>query len=44
MAIKEAFLKNLHGNHVEALRRAGNAIENCSPYRQTPEFEALIEF
>lgn len=44
LAADEAFRRNLKGAHVEALRRAVNAIDKSEPYRLTPEFETLIAF
>lgn len=42
--VQKAFLGNLTGSHVEALRRAYRAISDCSPHRMTPEFGALLDF
>jgi hypothetical protein len=44
LAVEEAFLKNLQGPHVEALRRGANAMQEMKPYRKTPEFDKLVEF
>ncbi len=44
LAVYVAFIKNSQGNDIDALRRGFNAIQNCNPYRMTPEFEKLIEF
>jgi hypothetical protein len=38
------FTENQQGEHVDALRRAVIAMNNCRPYRLTPEFDKLIEF
>jgi len=39
------FVENLQGPHVDALRRAIQAvIVSGKPYRNTPEFENLIKF
>ena len=40
MCIKE----DRKGPEVQAVRNAVIAIDNCSPYRLTDEFEKLIEF
>ena len=42
--VEYVFRKNLKGNHVEALRRAYNALNVCKPYRMTPEFDELVYF
>jgi hypothetical protein len=44
MCVEKAFIENLEGPHVEALRRAYRAISKCNPYRCTKEFEKLLEF
>ena len=44
VAMEKAFVCNMKGADIEALRRAINAISICSPYRGTDEFERLIEF
>ena len=44
MCVEVCFLKNMQGPHVEALRRAYKAMKDCSVYRHTEAFEALLEF
>jgi hypothetical protein len=44
MAAEQAFLNNVSGPAIEALRRGLTAITKCQYYRMTPEFEALISF
>ena len=39
----ECFCDDRVGPEIEALRRVLNAIENCDPYRMTPEFDKLCE-
>ena len=41
---QECFIQNTTGPDVEALRRACKAVDKCSPYRMTPEFDKLCEF
>lgn len=40
----EAFIENKSGSEVEALRRVVTAIEKCTTYRLTPEFDKLCHF
>lgn len=42
MVAMEVFLDNKQGPAVESLRRCINAVRNCSPYRMTSEYDALI--
>lgn len=44
MLVCNAFRDNLCGPHIEALRRAYNAIDSVQVYRCTPEFDKLCEF
>jgi len=44
MCVEQAFIKNMQGSHVEALRRGYAALLRCNPYRHTDEFENLIQF
>lgn len=44
MCVEKAFMDNMTGPHVEALRRAYKALNSCKVYRRTEEFESLIEF
>lgn len=44
MLIEKAFLENLSGPAVEALRRGAKALFSCAPYRLTPEFDQLVTF
>lgn len=45
VAVEKAFLDNLSGPNIEALRRAGKVLLNTGkPFRLTPEFESLLEF
>jgi len=44
MCAQKAFINDMKGPHVEALRRACKALSECHPYRMTEEFEQLIEF
>lgn len=39
-----AVKQGLSGPAVKALGRGLNAIDDCNPYRMTPEFDALIRF
>jgi hypothetical protein len=39
----ECFIENKTGKAVDSLRRCLKAMRDCSPYRETPEYEALIE-
>ncbi len=43
LCVEEAFIKDMKGPEVEALRRGYKALNNCNPYRMTPEFEMLIQ-
>ena len=43
MAAVKAFLCDDRRPCVDRLRKACQAIENCSPYRQTKEFDDLIK-
>lgn len=44
MCLEKAFIEDMKGPEVEALRRAAKAlIMDASPYRRTQEFEALLE-
>jgi hypothetical protein len=43
IVVRDAFINNKTGPAVESLRRCAAAIEHCSPYRRTPEFDALIQ-
>ncbi|MFW6173076.1 MAG: hypothetical protein ACOC5T_04970 [Elusimicrobiota bacterium] len=38
------FLQDISGPSVDAARRALRAMNNCNPYRMTPEFDELISF
>jgi chemotaxis regulatin CheY-phosphate phosphatase CheZ len=40
----KAFLDDMTGPHVEALKRVSRAIESCTVYRLTREFDELCEF
>lgn len=42
IAARNAFIENLSGPLAVSLRRCCAAIDKCSPYRRTPEFDALI--
>ena len=44
MCVEKAFIENMSGPHVEALRRAYRALILCEAYRHTSEFEALVQF
>jgi hypothetical protein len=44
LCVEKAFVEDMKGPHIEALRRAYKAILNCSPYRHTEAFEKLLEF
>lgn len=44
MCVEKAFIEDMKGPHVEALRRAYAALAKCNPYRCTEEFEKLLEF
>jgi len=44
MLVEKAFADNMQGPEVESLRRCFNALQQCSPYRLTEEWDALIEF
>lgn len=39
-----AFVNNLSGPGVDALRRVLAATNECKPYRMTPEFDGLAHF
>jgi len=41
-AMKTVFMDDAIGTAVEALRRGFKAMQNCKPYRMTPEFDALV--
>jgi len=41
---RDCFIENRQGVEVDSLRRCLKAIDNCSPYRRTEEYENLIEF
>lgn len=41
---EKAFIENLQGPAVEALRRAYEALQSCSVYRMSPEFDKLLFF
>lgn len=41
---ERAFIDDMNGSNVEALRRVCKALEECKIYRMTPEFDALCEF
>lgn len=42
MAVHEAFVGGLCGIYADALRASAKAIDKCTPYRLTPEFDRLI--
>jgi hypothetical protein len=42
IAVWDSFIHNKTGNDVDSLRRACIAIDNCTPYRMTKEFDDLI--
>jgi|WetSurMetagenome_2_1015567.scaffolds.fasta_scaffold30780_4 hypothetical protein len=42
-AVGDCFGNASTGKAVDSLRRCYKAICDCNPYRQTPEFEALIQ-
>jgi hypothetical protein len=42
MIAVKCFADNSQGPEVDSLRRCVSAIENCSPYRMTFEFDSLI--
>lgn len=44
ICMEEAFIKNEHGSHVDALRNAMKVFYECKIYRLTEEFETLITF
>lgn len=45
MASEKAFVNNLQGPEIEALRRGTKALlVDCKPYRMTPEFDSLVTF
>ena len=44
MCVRKAFMYNMVGPHIEALRRGYVAIQECSAYRDTEKFEKLIEW
>lgn len=45
VAVEEAFLKDLHGPAVDALRRGANAyLVHNKPFRMTPEFDKLVQY
>lgn len=39
----DLFVENRTGPEVDSVRRCLKAIWDCDPYRNTPEFEALIQ-
>lgn len=44
-AVEKAFISNLSGNNVEALRRGAKAVlVDSKPFRMTEEFDKLISF
>ena len=43
MMIEKAFLEDMKGKPVESLRRCQKALNSCSVYRLTPEWDAMIE-
>lgn len=43
MAVEEHFIKNTQNKYADSLRRCYKAIQSCSPYRLTKEFDDLIE-
>ena len=44
MCVEVAFIQDMRGPHVEALRRAYKAMYDCTVFRRTRKFEKLIEF
>lgn len=44
ICVEKAFLDNMQGSHVEALRRVYLALRTGAPFRMTDEFEQLVEF
>lgn len=44
LAMQKAFLENLQGPNIDALRRCITALKNGSPYRGTVAYEALAIF
>lgn len=44
LCVEKAFIGNLTGSYVEALRRAYAALESCKIYRMTSQFEELLRF
>lgn len=44
ICVEKAFLDNIQGPAVDALRRGAKAINDCTPYRMTREFNALVDF
>lgn len=44
VAVEKAFCENMKGVEVESLRRCYNALQKCSIYRLTKEWDAMIEF
>lgn len=44
IAAEQAFINNLQGPIIDALRKGIKAITECKPYRKTPEFEELIKY
>jgi hypothetical protein len=43
MMVEKAFLEDMKGKPVESLRRCQKALNSCSVYRLTPEWDAMIE-
>jgi len=44
MCAEKAFIDNIQDEESDSLRRVMFALSKHSPYRLTPEFEALISF
>jgi hypothetical protein len=44
IVMEKLFIDNVRGPAVEAFRRGCRALYACKPYRQTPEFDKLLEF
>ena len=43
LAFHEALIRTESGCYIESLRRVAKVLRDCSIYRMTPEFEALIQ-
>lgn len=43
MTARQAFIDDVKGPAVESLRRCMKSIRDCNPYRNTPEYEQLIQ-